>query len=500
MRPLDVDSSDGGELRTRSLFSRLRYHCWFLALLWSGCIAGSLLWNLHEQNGTILKIADNSAQVTFENDLLYRKWVARQGGVYVPVSEHTPPNPYLHVPNRDITASNGLSLTLVNPAYMARQANQMAVDIRGSRGHLTSLKPIRPENGPDPWETAALESFESGVQEVGSVERTPDGEYYRLIRPFVAEKACLKCHASQGCKEGDIRGGISVSVPMAPLQAIERPHVAAMWLAHLSLWLVGLAGIVVFKNGLEGQLLARERADEALRQTAEDLARSNKDLEQFAYVASHDLKEPLRMVTGFMSLLSDHCKGRLDPKADEYVSLASDAAARMQGLIDGLLAYARAGQGHATNRTDVAATVDGVLKDLAMDLQASGATVTQAPLPTIMCNALELAQVFQNLIGNALKFRGERKPEIHIGGRRQDGHWLFTVRDNGIGIDPQFADRIFKIFERLHTREQYPGTGIGLAICKKIVERHGGRIWMESQPGKGSAFCFTIPDRGKGNG
>ncbi len=241
----------------------------------------------------------------------------------------------------------------------------------------------------------------------------------------------------------------------------------------------------------------RKQAEESLRRTAEDLARSNKDLEQFAYVASHDLKEPLRMVTGFMSLLKDRCQGKLDAKSDEYIAVASDAALRMQGLNDDLLTYSRAGRGEMTERTDVGDVLDRALRSLTVSIKESGAAITRDPLPTITSNPLELAQVFQNLVGNAVKFKGQRKPEIHIGAQRQPGCWLFTVRDNGIGIDQQFADRIFMIFQRLHTREQYPGTGIGLAICKKIVQRHGGRIWMESQPGVGSTFCFTISDEGK---
>jgi light-regulated signal transduction histidine kinase (bacteriophytochrome) len=244
----------------------------------------------------------------------------------------------------------------------------------------------------------------------------------------------------------------------------------------------------------------RKRAEESLRRTAEDLARSNKDLEQFAYVASHDLKEPLRMVTGFMSLLKNRCQGKLDAKSDEYIAFASDGAARMQRLIDDLLVYSRAGRGEITERTDIGGVLERVLASLTVSIQESAAAVTHDPLPTIACNPLELTQVFQNLIGNAIKFREERQPEIHVAAQRQAGDWLFTVRDNGIGIDPQFADRIFMIFQRLHTREQYPGTGIGLAICKKIVERHGGRIWMESEPGKGSTFCFTIPDKGNEQG
>lgn len=251
--------------KTRSLFGRLRYHAWVFVLLWTCCIVVSLLWNLHEQEEHTCQLARNNAAVTFENDVLYRKWAAKQGGVYVPVSEQMAPNPYLKVPNRDVTTSSGLSLTLVNPAYMARQVSQMAGGIQGSQGHLTSLKPIRPENSPDPWETAALKSFESGVKEVSSLDGRGDGEHIRLMRPFVTEKACLKCHGSQGYKEGDIRGGISISVPMAPFRAIERSRIAIMSLAHLLLWIIGTAGIVVSKSGLQKQIKVQEKAEEVLR-------------------------------------------------------------------------------------------------------------------------------------------------------------------------------------------------------------------------------------------
>jgi PAS domain S-box-containing protein len=260
------------EKKTGNLFDRLKYHSWLLVLLWTGCIAASLLWNLYEQREKILNIARNSAQITFENDVLYRRWAAKQGGVYVPVSDHTPPNPYLNVPDRDITTSSGLSLTLVNPAYMARQVNQMTADIHGSQGHITSLNPIRPENAPDSWEAAALKSFEKGIKEVSSVDKIADEEYMRLMRPFVVEKLCLKCHASQGYKEGDIRGGISVSIPMAPLWTIERPLMAKISLAHFLLWIVGIIGIMISKKGWEKEILGRERAEEALRESAKTLS------------------------------------------------------------------------------------------------------------------------------------------------------------------------------------------------------------------------------------
>jgi PAS domain S-box-containing protein len=241
----------------------------------------------------------------------------------------------------------------------------------------------------------------------------------------------------------------------------------------------------------------RVRAEQALEEQAEELARSNAELEQFAYVASHDLQEPLRMVASYTQLLARRYRGRLDPDAEEFIAFAVDGVTRMQALINDLLAFSRVGTRSGTlEETDAGAVLDRVLLNLGPALDESGANVTYDPLPTITMDAIELGQVLQNLIGNALKFhRREVPPRVHVSALRGTADWTFSVSDNGIGIASEYADRIFVLFQRLHSRAEHPGTGIGLAICKKIVERRGGRIWMESSPGEGSTFHFTIPDR-----
>ncbi len=238
----------------------------------------------------------------------------------------------------------------------------------------------------------------------------------------------------------------------------------------------------------------RKRAEEALKEYSAELARSNADLQQFAYVASHDLQEPLRMVASFTQLLARRYQGKLDADADEFIGYAVDGARRMQALINDLLTYSRVGtQGKEFAPTDCEDLLEGVLTNLQKATKETAAVVTHDPLPTVWGDAPQLAQVLQNLIANALKFHGPEPPRVHISVQSRDGDWRFSVRDNGIGIDPQYADRIFVLFQRLHPMAEYPGTGMGLAIAKKIVERHGGRIWVESEPGKGSNFCFTIP-------
>jgi signal transduction histidine kinase len=240
-------------------------------------------------------------------------------------------------------------------------------------------------------------------------------------------------------------------------------------------------------------LLVAERTSE-LENSMEKLTRSNEELAQFAYVASHDLQEPLRMVSSYMQLLSRRYEGKLDEEADEFIGFAVDGAQRMQGLINDLLAFSRVGtRGQELVPTDSQTVLDQTLRNLQIAIEESQATIVSDPLPTVMGDAGQLGQLFQNLIGNALKFRSDTPVEIQIRVEPKNEEWLFAVCDNGIGIEPEYRERIFAIFQRLHTRKEYSGTGIGLAVCKKIVERHNGRIWVESALGQGSTFYFTLP-------
>jgi light-regulated signal transduction histidine kinase (bacteriophytochrome) len=238
----------------------------------------------------------------------------------------------------------------------------------------------------------------------------------------------------------------------------------------------------------------RKQADEALQRAAVQLARSNEELEQFAYVASHDLQEPLRVVTGYVQLVERKYKGRLEAEADEFFRYIVDGAARMQQLISDLLEFSRVGtRGTPFQPINVGSVLECVRGNLKAVIEETGATVTCDDwLPTVEADETQMIQLFQNLIGNGIKFRNERPPEIHVSARREGDRWLFAVRDNGIGIERTYWEQIFVIFQRLHTRQKYPGTGIGLSVCKRIVERHGGKIWLDSEPGRGTTFYFTL--------
>ena len=263
-------------------------------------------------------------------------------------------------------------------------------------------------------------------------------------------------------------------------------------------------GVAVHMQGIVTDITDRKQAQEALRhqealeRRAAELTRSNDDLQQFAYVAAHDLQEPLRMVASYTQLLSRRYAGKLDSDADEFIAYAVDGAHRMKLLIEDLLAYCHVGTtGKLPQEISSTSALEQALLNLQGAIQESGGVVTHDPLPNVVVDGAQLVQLFQNVVGNAIKYRSSEPPRVHISAKKSSAReWIFSVRDNGLGIDPQYFEKIFLMFQRLHGREEFSGTGIGLTLCKKIAERHGGRMWVESEPGKGSTFYLALPERG----
>lgn len=285
-----------------------------------------------------------------------------------------------------------------------------------------------------------------------------------------------------------------------PYYTMEKRHVGKRgnikWIALTRSVIRDVGGTPLYFLTMIEDITERKHTEELLRLRAEELARSNEDLAQFAYVASHDLQEPLRNVASCLQLLEKNYKSKLDPNADLYIHYAVEGVVRMKALIQDLLAYSRIGtRGKPFRSIDCELILDQTLKSLRSAIIEAGALITCDPLPSISADDTQLLQVFQNLIQNAIKFRRDEPPQIHVSAIKNKNEWTFSVRDNGIGIESRHFDRIFVIFQRLHKRDQYDGTGMGLAIVKKIVERHRGRVWVESETGKGTTFSFTIPDK-----
>jgi len=401
----------------------------------------------------------------------------------------------------DLRASREAALNLMEDSVEARrEAEQASADLRKSEERL-ALAASGTQIGmfDRDFVTGEISATEQLIRLIGLRPTTTTTTTTTLSQTYTYREWAERVHPEDLLRiEAELARCLNERAPFETDYRVIWPDGDLHWVSVRGVFQYDAQGQPLHLLGIIMEITARKQAEAALREAAEDLVRSNKDLEQFAYVCSHDLKEPLRMVTGFTSLLKERYGDRLDAKAGEYINYASEAATRMQGLVDDLLAYSRAGREKMNEPVDATAALTTALKNLRAALEDSGAAVTHDPLPTVRANPLELAQVFQNLIGNAIKFRKAGvTAEIHVGVRRVEAelvpdHWLFSVRDNGIGIDPQFADRIFMIFQRLYTREEYPGSGVGLAICKKIVERCGGKIWVESEPGKGSTFYFTL--------
>ncbi|MGO9579863.1 MAG: ATP-binding protein [Desulfobaccales bacterium] len=725
----------------------LKPYGWILVGLWTLVVAASLGWNLFQDRDEDLRVARQIALTNYERDVLYRRWAAAHGGVYVPMTPDTPPTPYLaKLPERDIITPSGRRLTLLNPAYMTRQVYELAKASGLPQGHLTSLKPLRPQNAPDPWERKALEAFEHGRKEVSEVVAIDGKDHLRLMRPFRIEPACLACHEEQGYKLGDIRGGISVSVPMTPIMA-SAAHTWSLVLGHLVLWMLGVAGIILagrqigasaaaalqaqeaaaaatmavqtvdgmldgviitdlrgrithtnkalteyfgwgrevlgelattlvvdrdgprllsglaacleqgYQRDLECSLLTKDRhevpvlinaslitdpqgrplgvigvirdmtalrraetaleaerrrlfslleelpayvnlkapdysikfanrffrerfgdpgggpcyqvmhgtdtpcencqvmtvldtrepqerewthrggrtyhtydyffadndgsplilelgidvtdrkkAEEAIRQLNEELeqrvekrtaqlAAANRELESFSYSVSHDLRAPLRAIDGFSRiLLKDYAPG-LDAEGQRFLDIIRSNTQKMGRLIDDLLAFSRLGR-QALKLADL--DMGTLVRDVVAELQDTlGDRTVQwdlQPLPAARADRALMHQVWVNLLGNALKFtRSQAAAVIEVGCRSTGDEDIFSVKDNGVGFDMQYAPKLFGVFQRLHREEDFEGTGVGLALVQRIVQRHGGRVWAEGQVGRGAAFSFSLP-------
>ncbi len=427
-------------------------------------------------------------------------WATRHGGVYVPSDARTPPNPGLaQIAERDIETPSGKKLTLMNPAYIMRQVMEEFSELYGIKGKITSAKLINPANAPDAWEAAALARFEQGETEVFEFSEIAGDPYLRLMQPLKVNAGCLKCHAFQGYKVGDVRGGVGVSVPMLPYLADLRDRTLPRLATLGTIWLAGLAAIAALFIEARRRFDLQARATAELEQKSLVIARTNADLQRFAEVTAHHLQEPARRMATYAERLSAQLGDRLDgAEARLSLEFIGQQAHRQQNLLRDVERFLASDQPRGTTATiDAGNAVAGILTRMKHRIDEAGAAITVGNLPAARIDAARLDDVFSVALDNALAHgRGERPLRIAIEGERRDNWVHYSVSDNGPGIEEEYRERVFRVFERLNSGSDVTGTGIGLAILRRVAESCGGRAWIEEAPGGGCRLLFELPAEG----
>lgn len=497
----------------------------FITLL----MGSSLLWNIKQEQEYALELARTEAMASFNKDLLYRRFAAMHGGVYVPITANTPPNPYLtQVKDKIITTPSGVKLTLIDPAYMTRQVHELVQEQYKVKGHITSLKPIRPANKPDLWEYKALKRFEQGDSDYSSIEHVDGKPFLRYMHSMITEKKCMKCHEQQGYHVGDIRGGISVTVPLDTYFVFAKHRSIEMAMGYGAFYLVLLViswVIFVFlRRQLEKRAIIQQQIIESEQQLKEqnnefkklneEYKRQNTELVSakeraeesdqlktaFLQNMSHEIRTPLNAISGFTEILLR--QGLAEEKRQSYSAIVKNSSNQLLSIINDILTVS-AIDTHQEKLSLQAVCINDVLKELyvifksqtdakRLDLSYSAGLPDEQSVT--YADKTKLIQVLTNLISNAIKFTHEGG--ISFGYMLKEKTLHFYVKDSGIGIFYSDQQKIFKRFYQVHAvnnNNQYGGTGLGLSICKAFVELMGGQLAVYSQKDEGAEFSFTLP-------
>ncbi len=484
---------------------------------WSALVAGSLAWNIHQLGHSTSRTAAAAVRASLNKDIAFREWATSHGGVYVPPTAETPPNPYLKLPDRDVVTTNGKALTLMNPAYMIRELHQRFPDQLGVKTHLTSLKLLNPDNAPDEWEAQALHGFDKGNLESLEESMINGQPYLRLMLPFKVKQGCLLCHAHQGYKVGDIRGGISASVPLAPYIADSKQLEDELKLSHGIIWIFGIIGVllayyyeyvsIIRRKRVEQELLDyKGHLEEIVQQRTTDLVlarnaaeAANKAKSIFLASMSHELRTPLNAILGFSSLM------RKDPTLGENqqqnLEIINRSGTHLLTLINDVLEMSKIEAGRVQFEIaplDLGSMVRDVTDMMEIRAREKGLRLLidqSSHFPRyINGDEARLRQILINLIGNAIKFTQQGGVTVRLGTKQNTiSHLIIEVEDSGPGISKEDQQNLFQPFVQLGKQTDNKGTGLGLSITRQFIELMGGSISLESTLGKGSLFRVDLP-------